>query len=375
MASACTAPRIAIAIVALSLTSPSAISGSAQEPCRQTFNQLDRDLQEFQKDARTQGLNFLENDIAATNRSVDAIMDELLRQNPDEFYQDAEHLKQMMAKLYAEEQQAEAALGDVQQCLNTTGCSLAAFAARQAEGIRQWIQSLASRGVQDALQRVKKAQQILQDYAKRLGGMASGSMGAAAQCMNQYERGNGNPQTNVAPPNVAPPSTPPPSRTSPPHGLPAAVTVPIVAGGALLASDLIVKKVCGVDLWNAANCGKPNPDSDGVPTITAQTPIICSSATRQCEGSVTINFPMTMTSGTIWITTLPSLMTGGPASVNPTAPAGSWTFPVSRPYNTCYPTQTSISIWDAPNTNGSPRFTIDATIPVQLQGPPTLGCS
>jgi hypothetical protein len=93
-------------------------------------------------------------------------------------------------------------------------------------------------------------------------------------------------------------------------------------------------------------------------------PFVCSG--NRCVGAVEIDFPMTITSGSIIIFSSPGSF-AGQKLVSTTGRAGVQQITLDRSYNLCYGTQTGLAIWDAPNANGPNNWALNVSIPISCQ--------
>ena len=91
---------------------------------------------------------------------------------------------------------------------------------------------------------------------------------------------------------------------------------------------------------------------------------VCSGS--RCSGDVEIDFPLTITSGSIIIFSSPGSF-AGQKLVSPTSRAGVQTITLDRSYNLCYGTQTGLAIWEAANANGPNNWALNVSIPVSCQ--------
>ena len=111
--------------------------------------------------------------------------------------------------------------------------------------------------------------------------------------------------------------------------------------------------------------GSGGGSGGGSPRVVSfSNPWVCSGST--CRGTVTIDFPSPMNSGSIIVISTSGF--GGQVTVNPSTAPGTQTFEMTRAYNTCYQTQRELAIWNATTTNGPQTYGLTGlNIPVSCQ--------
>jgi hypothetical protein len=168
----------------------------------------------------------------------------------------------------------------------------------------------------------------------------------------------------------------PPQTTSAPPAAPAPAPKAKKGGkgGGAGTALLIALPIAGAAAWYAGKTLSEAYDtlddgtgggSGGSPkVISFSNPWVCSGST--CSGTVTIEFPSVMNTGSIIVVSTSSFM--GQANVSPTSPPGKVTFTMTKSYVTCYQTQRELAIWNGTNINGPQTYGITGlNIPVSCQ--------
>lgn len=164
------------------------------------------------------------------------------------------------------------------------------------------------------------------------------------------------PQEAAAP---APPAPAPEPAAKKKGGSGKAVSL-LIGTGVAIGGGLYISKTLA-SLEDLDGDGTGSGSGSGQPTLRSFTQWTCSGST--CAGDVVINFPMTISSGSIIVFSSPGSW-AGQALVSPSAPPGDVTIRMTRSYNTCYGTQTGLAIWNATNANGPNTWSLTSSIPV-----------
>ena len=156
--------------------------------CSQVIDQIARDHEALQRDARRKGFKFLIDDTVSTaSAGLKPILED--SSNPTLFLAGKlQTYKEEFDSWKALCEKYQATFKDIEECAAKPGCSLVDLAKRQNKAIREWLESLTDEGTQATIERVREASSLLQNYNSRLLGTAQGSMSAAVSCMNQYDK-------------------------------------------------------------------------------------------------------------------------------------------------------------------------------------------
>jgi hypothetical protein len=173
--------RVIAVALSLGLVAPGGVSA---EDCGAVLQKVEASTQAFQAEATRQGLKSVAD--AALDPALKAARTALVEAGGDE----AERLKKLatakdLLQTWSERVAAtQVFLYELNACLHggPAGCLSQLIATVNAEN-RAYVQALAGENAADAAARVDKAASFLNDYVARLNGSATGSIAAAASCL------------------------------------------------------------------------------------------------------------------------------------------------------------------------------------------------
>lgn len=198
-----------------------------------------------------------------------------------------------------------------------------------------------------------------QEKIDRLRGLMSG-------CPNQSQAQGQMPPGSPLPipPQVTPPPPPAPPAPEPKKNVIGKMPKNLaIILGTLVGAGTLGTVVLSKALAEADGAGSGSGSGGTVKFVRIARPFVCSGST--CSGQVVIDFPVVMSSGSIIVQSTSIFL--GSATVNPTTPPGEVTFTMTRPYNTCYQTQTNLGIWNSTSTLGPNAYSLSVNIPVSCQ--------
>jgi hypothetical protein len=222
--------------------------------CPQVIDQIARDHQAFQRKVADDGMRFLLDDTVST---ASAGLTPILADSSDPTLALASKVqtyKEEFESSQARYEKWRVTFKELVTCIDTKGCSLVDMVRRQNKALQEWFESLTDEGTQAAIERVRKASSLLQNYTSRLAGTAQGGMSAAVSCMNQYqERAHqlaepvhlGNPPATQPKPEQPKPKSPP-EQPKPKSGGPSTSTLVdlgLAAGGAVVGGAVLAHAI------------------------------------------------------------------------------------------------------------------------------------
>jgi uncharacterized protein YoxC len=267
---------IVVALLAVASTFvPSGAFAQADAQCSAKITQLESNTRTFASEAQKQNLDFLQADMQSTSlKGVQPLMNASptadvlsdLKEKKEQFDEWADSLRKVSASVQ-----------ELLSCMNTPGCKALDIVKRQnreikaemQEMFKRWAESLGDEGMNGAIERVRKANSLLQGYVKSIEPSNSGAGDAIDECSRVMEqrvratdptKGSSTPATPVSTPSNGsgdqPGFTPatPPNETAEP-GTPVGKYITL---GAVTAGGL-----AGLKYWqdqqaaSGANCPTP----------------------------------------------------------------------------------------------------------------------
>ena len=178
-------------LVALMLASTFLVvsRAEAQGNCPEVIDQIDRETQAFNEEARKQNLNFLiDGGVSAAIADAGKMLKVKTAPSQASALDMDKHIN-TLESWEAIQASFGVSMKDLLECLGpNSNCSLIDFMAKQKEAFQQWMQTFLGDGTQAAIDRVTRAQSLLQNHVKQLSGTAAGSIKAAASCMSDYSQ-------------------------------------------------------------------------------------------------------------------------------------------------------------------------------------------
>jgi hypothetical protein len=245
--------RVIAVVLSLGLAAPGGVSAA---DCGAVLQQVQADAAAFQAEAERQGVK------SVADAALDPALKSAKRALVEAGGEEAERLEKLadakdLLKSWSERVAGtQVFLFELNACLHggPAGCLSQLIATVNAEN-RAYVQALAGENAADAAARVDKAASFLNDYVSRLNGSATGSIAAAASCLQgpidaaHHADGGGDTLGGRRTPAPAPPA-------------PSAPTVEPKRGGHGIGPVLVVGAVVAAGLAVAASKAKSGGKCD-----------------------------------------------------------------------------------------------------------------
>jgi hypothetical protein len=144
------------------------------ELCGSSSLDVSKSLQNFNTEARQQGLTFLAEDVKGQILTEEALKSMRL--------EDHKALYDRTRKQWQRYQGFSEELKKIEACLTQPGCDLIELNRKINKELSEWLQGQLSAGLQSAISRVEGAQKSLQDFVWRISKSNEKALAAATSC-------------------------------------------------------------------------------------------------------------------------------------------------------------------------------------------------